>query len=144
LLHPPAFVFSIAAVTTLAGFLVPEGWMAIALFVPGMLAFAFLLPYAFGAGHLIAGPGKQALSSSLLMIASGLLGPALSPLLVGVISDTASATYGVNGLRWGMMIVPIASLLSSVAIFIASKQIKTFISEKYKANSTSDHLTLIK
>lgn len=135
LLDPPAVVFGIAAFTTLAGFLVPEGWMSIALFVPGMLAFAFLLPYAFGAGHLIAGPGKQALSSSLLMIASGLLGPALSPLLVGMISDTASATHGVNGLRWGMMIVPIASLLSSVAIFIASKRIESFLSTESVKNT---------
>ena len=135
LLDPPAFVFGLASVTTLAGFLAPEGWMAIALFVPGMLAFAFLLPYAFGAGHLIAGPGKQALSSSLLMIASGLLGPALSPLIVGLISDTTSATYGVNGLRWGMMVVPVASLLSSIAIFIASRQIKLYLSGKYAKNT---------
>ena len=147
LLDPPAVVFGLAAVTTLAGFLAPEGWMAIALFVPGMLAFAFLLPYAFGAGHLIAGPGKQALSSSLLMIASGLLGPALSPLLVGMISDTASATYGVNGLRWGMMVVPVASLFSSVAIFIASGKIKLYLTGRYVKSTllhSSDKSSIVK
>jgi predicted MFS family arabinose efflux permease len=130
LLHPPAVVLGIASVTTTAGLLVQEGWMAIALFVPGMLAFAFLLPFAFGAGHLIAGPGKQALSSSLLMIASGLLGPALSPLLVGMISDAVGATNGGNGLRWGMMVIPVASIFSSIAIFIASKQVSSLMSAK--------------
>lgn len=147
LLHPPAIVFSIATIATIAGLLVPEGWMSIALFVPAMLAFAFLLPFAFGAGHLIAGPGKQALSSSLLMIASGLLGPALSPLLVGMISDGVSAAYEVNGLRWGMMIVPVASVLSSIALFIASKKIREHLSETSRQNTyrdTGHHLSLIK
>lgn len=146
LLRPPAVVFGIAAFATIAGLLVPEGWMSIALFVPSMLAFAFLLPFAFGAGHLIAGPGKQALSSSLLMIASGLLGPALSPLLVGVISDRFSAAYQVNGLRWGMMIVPLASVLSSIAIFIASKRVREYLSEKSKRSQggTGNNLSLIK
>lgn len=147
LLHPPAVVFSIAAIATIAGLLVPKGWMSIALFVPAMLAFAFLLPFAFGAGHLISGPGKQALSSSLLMIASGLLGPALSPLLVGMISDRVSAAYEVNGLRWGMMMVPVASILSSIAIFIASKKIREHLSEASRQNSPTNmenHLSLIK
>jgi predicted MFS family arabinose efflux permease len=131
LLHPPAVVFSIAGITTIAGLLVPEGWMSIALFVPAMLAFAFLLPFAFGAGHLIAGAGKQALSSSLLMMASGLLGPALSPLLVGMTSDAVSAAYGVNGLRWGMMVVPVACVLSSISIFIASRKIKEHLADRF-------------
>lgn len=144
LLHPPAVVFSIAAIATIAGLLVPEGWMSIALFVPAMLAFAFLLPFAFGAGHLISGPGKQALSSSLLMIASGLLGPSLSPLLVGMISDRVSAAYEVNGLRWGMMMVPAASVLSSIAIFIASKKIREHLSEASGQNAFGPaHLVIL-
>ncbi|WP_345332661.1 MFS transporter [Mucilaginibacter defluvii] len=146
LLHPPAVVFSIAALTTVAGLLAPEGWMSIALFVPVMLAFAFLLPFAFSAGHLIAGPGKHALSSSLLMIASGLLGPALSPLLVGVISDGVSTAYEANGLRWGLMVVPVAGALSSIALFIASKKIREHLSAtaRYTYNDTDNHLSLIK
>ncbi|MCL4638404.1 MAG: MFS transporter [Pseudosphingobacterium sp.] len=147
LLHPPAIVFSIAAIATIAGLLAPEGWMSIALFVPAMLAFAFLLPFAFGAGHLIAGAGKQALSSSLLMIASGLLGPALSPLLVGMISDAVGAAYEVNGLRWGMMIVPVASLLSSIALFIASRKIREHLTVPPRQNVAADignQLSLIK
>lgn len=138
LLHPPAIVFTIAGITTTTGLLVPEGWMSIALFVPAMLAFAFLLPFAFGAGHLIAGAGKQALSSSLLMIASGLLGPALSPLLVGMTSDAVSAAYGVNGLRWGMMIVPVASVCSSIALFISSKKIREHLSERTRQDVAVD------
>lgn len=129
LLDPPALVFCIAAITTLAGLFAPVGWLAIALFVPGMLSFAFVLPYAFGAGHMLAGPGKQALSSSIMMIASGLLGPALSPVLVGLISDSATASHVGNGLRLGMLIVPLASLLSGIACFVASGHIRTFLAQ---------------
>ena len=78
------------------------------------------------------------------MIASGLLGPSLSPLLVGMISDRVSAAYEVNGLRWGMMMVPAASVLSSIAIFIASKKIREHLSEASGQNAFGPaHLVIL-
>jgi hypothetical protein len=91
-----------------------------------MFAFAFLLPHAFGAGHLIAGPGKQALASGLLMLGSGLLPAALSPLLVGMISDAATSAHHKNGLQLGMMVVPVFSLLSGIVCFKISRQLGTY------------------
>ncbi|MGF7055223.1 putative MFS family arabinose efflux permease [Bosea sp. OAE752] len=58
-LGPPAVLFLIASATTTAALFVPAGWLSIALLVPGMLSFSFLLPWAFGAAHLVAGEGKQ-------------------------------------------------------------------------------------
>lgn len=123
LMAPPAIVFCIAAATTLLAYFMPFGWLSIAFLVPGMFSFAFLLPYAFGAGHLVAGPGSQALSTSLLMLGSGLLGSALSPLLVGLISDTATAAGAENGLRLGMVLTPIFILLSGFALFEVNKML---------------------
>lgn len=117
----------VAAVTTTLGLFVPIGWMSIALFVPGMLSFAFLLPAAFGAAHLVAGPGRQALASSLLLIGSGLFGPALAPLLVGVVSDAAGAAQIPNGLGLGLLIVPVASLLAGLATLVANRRIATLL-----------------
>lgn len=111
-----------AAVTTTLGLFAPVGWMSIALFVPGMLSFAFLLPAAFGAAHLVAGPGRQALASSLLLIGSGLFGPALAPLLVGLVSDAAGAAQIPNGLGLGLLIVPVASLLAGLATLVANRR----------------------
>src|SRR3546814_1391839 len=71
-----------AAVTTTAGLFAPIGWLSILLFLPSMLSFAFLLPWGFGAAHLVAGQGREAMASSLVLIGSGLLGPALGPLIV--------------------------------------------------------------
>ena len=130
LLHPPAIVFMIAAVFTSAGLFAPTSSLAIALFVPGMFSFAFCLPFAFGAGHLVAGSGKQAMSSSLLMLATSLLGPSVSPLLVGLISDAFTESNLGNGLQWGLTIGPAASILTALACLMVSRQMGEFWKEK--------------
>lgn len=126
-LGPPAILFLIAGATTSAALFAPTGWLSIALLVPGMLSFSFMLPWAFGAAHLVAGEGKQAQASSLVMIGSGLfgpaLGPALGPVIVGVVSDAATIAQVPNGLGLGLMIVPVASVLTGIALLIANRRI---------------------
>jgi predicted MFS family arabinose efflux permease len=126
-LGPPAVLFLLASLTTTAALFAPAGWMSIALFVPGMLSFSFMLPWGFGAAHLVAGPGRQAQASSLVMIGSGLAGPALGPLFVGIISDAANAAGISNGLGLGLLIVPLASVLSGITLLIASRRIGIFL-----------------
>ncbi|NDI98737.1 MFS transporter [Flavobacterium sp. LaA7.5] len=125
LMNPAAILLTIASVTTLAGLFVPASWLSIALFVPAMFSFAFLLPYAFGAGHLVSGKGKQALATSILMLGSGLFPAAIAPLLVGFISDTAMAAGIDNGLQIGMLLAPAFCLFSGVACFIISRKLNT-------------------
>ena len=123
LIDPPGWLLLIAAPITAAALFAPAGWMSILLFMPTMFAFALLLPWAFGVAHLVAGPGRQALATSLMLIASGLLGPALGPVLVGAISDGAAAAGMTNTLGLGLLIVPIASLLTGLATLAASRRI---------------------
>lgn len=122
-LGPPAILFMAASLTTSAALFAPVSWLSIVLFVPGMLSFSFLLPWCFGAAHLVAGKGKEAMATSLAMIGSGLLGPALGPLVVGMISDTATAAQVSNGLGLGLLVVPVASVLTGVAQLIANQRI---------------------
>lgn len=126
-LGPPAILFLIASATTSAALFAPAGWLSIALLVPGMLSFSFLLPWAFGAAHLVAGEGKQAQASSLVMIGSGLLGPALGPVIVGMVSDAVTAAQMSNGLGFGLLVVPIASVLTGTALLIANRRIATLL-----------------
>lgn len=123
LLRPPAIVVLIAAICTTAALFMPTGNSAIALLVPGMFSFAFLLPYAFGAGHLVAGNGNKALSTALLLLGAGLLGPSLAPVMVGFISDHTVTSNSDDGLRWGLLIGPLAGLLCVLALFIANKKL---------------------
>jgi predicted MFS family arabinose efflux permease len=126
-LGPPAILFLIASTTTTAALFAPTGWMSIALFVPGMLSFSFMLPWGFGAAHLIAGPGRQAQATSLVMIASGLAGPALGPLIVGIVSDAATAADIPNGLGLGLLIVPLASALAGIVYLITNQRIAALL-----------------
>jgi predicted MFS family arabinose efflux permease len=87
----------------------PPGWM--------------LLISAVGAAHQVAGPGKQAMATSLMLIASGLIGPAMGPLIVGAVSDAGAAAGLGNTLGLGLLIVPIASVLAGAATLIANERI---------------------
>ncbi|MBW9052412.1 MFS transporter [Rhizobium mesosinicum] len=129
-LGPPAILFLIASVTTTAALFAPTGWMSIALFVPGMLSFSFMLPWGFGAAHLIAGPGRQAQATSLVMIGSGLAGPALGPLIVGIVSDAATAADISNGLALGLLIVPLASVMAGIVYLIANQRFANFLRQR--------------
>lgn len=122
-LGPPAILFLIASATTSAALFVPIGWVSILLLVPGMLSFAFMLPWAFGAAHLVAGRGREAQATSLMMAGSGLMGPALGPLIVGMVSDAATAAQMPNGLALGMLAVPVASVATAIAMLIANRRI---------------------
>lgn len=123
LLTPPAILFLLAACTTTAALFAPVGWLSIALMVPGMLSFAFLFPWAFGASHAVAGHGREAQASGLVMMGSGLLGPTLGPLLVGLISDGASAAQIPNGLGLGLLVVPLASLATGLTLLVANRRV---------------------
>ena len=133
IMNPPAFLFLLASLTTAAALFAPAGWMSIAFFVPAMLSFAFMLPFAFGTGHLVAGEGNQAFATGLLMLASGLLPGILSPLLTGLISDTATAAGSHNGLQMGLLVTPVFSVLCGIACLVISRRL-TAHGTKTKSN----------
>lgn len=122
-LRLPAALLLLASGGLVAALLVPVGWLAILFCTPAMFAFTFLLPHAFGSAHRVAGKGREAMGSSLALIGTGLIGPAIGPLLVGAISDWATAADMSNGLSLAMMIVPIASFLTAIACRIADENI---------------------
>jgi predicted MFS family arabinose efflux permease len=125
LLRPPALAFLAAAVATSAALFSPFGWLSTVLLIPAMFAFAFVLPYAFGTAHLVAGHGREAMASSLGMIATGLIGPALGPLIVGMTSDWAAAAGLENGLGIGLLIVPVACVTTALIYLVAGRRIAT-------------------
>ena len=126
-LRAPSVAFLVAAVATLAALFAPEGWMSIALLAPVMFSFTFMLPWAFGSAHLVAGPGKQALASGVVLIGSGLLGPTLGPLLVGLASDAAAAARIPDSLRWGLLVVPLATACAGIVLLIANRCVAAHI-----------------
>lgn len=132
-LGPPAVFFLITAATTTAALFAPAGGLAIALLVPAMLSFAFMMPWGFGAAHLVAGSGKEAMATSLVMMGSGLFGPALGPLIVGVISDWGTAAQAPNALGIALLIVPVANILTGLALLTANARVAGFLQRRSAA-----------
>ena len=127
MLLAPGLVLLFASFTTSAALFAPSAKLSLLLFVPLMFAFSFMLPLAFGTAHLVSGHGRQATASSLLLIGSGVLGPTLGPFTVGMISDNVTAASASNGLAWGLLLVPLASLLSAMSILIANHKVAEFL-----------------
>lgn len=126
----PGILFLIASVSTTFALFAPSVGLAVLALVPAMLAFAFMLPCGFGAAHRIAGRGQEALATSLLMIASGLLGPALGPLFVGLVSDAATEAGRDNGLGLGLLIVPAASLVTGLALLVGNPRVAAVLAPR--------------
>jgi hypothetical protein len=61
----------------------------------------------------------RALASTLVLTASGLLGGALAPSIVGVISDALQPSLGAEALRYGIAVMAPAPLLGALALFMA-------------------------
>lgn len=129
-LGPPGVVFLIASVTITAALFAPIGWVSILLLVPSMFSFAFMLPWGFGAAHLVAGKGREAMATSLVMIGSGLLGPAFGPLIVGLVSDAATTAQLSNGLALGLLTIPVASVLTGLVLLIANRRIAVWLQQR--------------
>ena len=69
-----------------------------------------------------------------MMIGSGLVGPALGPVIVGAVSDAAAAGGLSNTLGLGLLIVPVASALTGVATLIANDRIAAALRNRGNAD----------
>lgn len=138
LLRAPAIAFLLAAITLVAALFVPSHPVSIALMMPAMFAFAFTLPFAFGAAHKVAGDGREGMASSLALIASGLFGPALGPLVVGVLSDQVAAFGLRNSLSFALLVVPIACVVTALTFVSAGRQIAVHTSAQGRTRPSVD------
>jgi predicted MFS family arabinose efflux permease len=119
LLFWPALCLLAAAPLTLAGWFADGPTWALVLIVPMGFALTFYVPAIYGGAHIIAGPGNEATASSLLIIGAGIIGGALGPVAIGVISDALAPTMGINSLRWALIFVPVTTVLAGLALLRA-------------------------
>jgi hypothetical protein len=61
----------------------------------------------------------RAMSSTLMLLATGLIGSALAPALVGAVSDALQPTFGVDSLRYGMAAIVPAPLIATLFLWRA-------------------------
>ena len=79
--------------------------------------FVFMIPQGASLSLLQSslGAGERAVGASFALIINSLIGAALGPLLVGMLSDAMAAGYGVKSLNYALIIVSIgASIIGSI------------------------------
>jgi MFS family permease len=77
----------------------------------------------------------RALASAILFLVLNLIGLGLGPLVVGVISDSLSATLGNESLRWAMSIILVISIASASLFFISAKKMLLDLKLKQDASA---------
>ena len=66
----------------------------------------------------------RALASAILFFVLNIIGLGLGPFVGGIISDALQPTLGVDALRWALSNSVIASVLSALCFYMASKSIR--------------------
>jgi MFS family permease len=66
-------------------------------------------------------PGDRGLTSTVMLAASGLIGGALGPFVVGVLSDAITPQLGAEGLRYALSIMIVSPVAAAAFLAIAVK-----------------------
>ena len=116
----PTIAWVITAPTFVAGFLVPNPWLAWPLLlIPNALNILWLGPVTTAVQHLVPQSMRATASGSFLLI-NNLIGLGVGPLFIGVLSDLFKERMGTEALRYASITVVgfylIAALLMAFAI----------------------------
>jgi len=71
----------------------------------------------FAAIHSICGSRRRAMAIALILFSATLFGSGLGPLAAGICSDALTAVYGVDGLRYTLMMMMTLLVLSAVFFY---------------------------
>jgi predicted MFS family arabinose efflux permease len=113
-----AFPFYVAAMLS------DNPYIAIAiLVVPSLLNSLWLGP-SFGTIQNLAPTRMRAIASALMLFILNIIGLGLGPFLVGVLSDLLSGTFGIDSLRYAILIATIAYFWAGAHFIMASKTIR--------------------
>jgi MFS family permease len=66
----------------------------------------------------------RALSSTLVLVGTGLIGSALAPAIVGVISDALQPRFGADSLRYGIAAIIPAPAIAALFLWLAYVQLR--------------------
>jgi MFS family permease len=109
--------------SSIAVYLAQNAAAALALFlVPAMLLGVYVGP-TFALVQGLVRPGMRAFAAAWLLFAGNLVGLGLGPQLVGVLSDLLSSRYGVESLRYALVLVTPISLWAAYHYWRAARSL---------------------
>jgi predicted MFS family arabinose efflux permease len=119
----PAVGALVSVPLTVAALFVADGQLSALLMAgPAIGGLLYVAP-TFALAQTIAPIWARATASALILLAVSLVGQSSGPLLTGILSDMLRETYGMDGLRYALLLVPVLQLWSAVHFWIAGKKI---------------------
>ena len=121
----PAVAWLITATFFLAGLLSSSLWAAWPLLlVPNALNILWLGPVTTAVQHLVERPMRATASACFLLI-NNLVGLGVGPLLIGGVSESLKASYGIESLRYAAIAVLGFYVLAAVLMWAASRRLRS-------------------
>jgi len=121
----PAAAFALAVIPDSLMFLSDDFSIFLGLSLLGGILLNAGLPAAFAAVHAVCGNARRATAIAVILFAGNLLGFGLGPTATGSLSDLLSAHFGVDGLRYAVLIVILLTLPAGAVICSAAKTLST-------------------
>lgn len=87
------------------------------------MAFSTFLGPCLAVSHTLVHPAMRAFTSAVLFFVINLIGLGLGPLTTGLVSDWLAADYGVNSLRYAMVIVSLIGSTSALVYYFAGRYV---------------------
>ena len=122
----PAITTLIYLPFTLFIYLTDQTYLALmTTFITGMLFNAYLAPN-LAITHSLVGLRMRAMSSAILFFILNFIGLGFGPMVIGFVSDMINPTYGIESIRYALLIViPISTIWAATHYFIAAKHIRS-------------------
>ena len=99
------------------------------LFVVTILLNTYLGP-CLAICHSLVPPAMRALTSAVLFFVLNMIGLGMGPLCAGLLSDWLSGMYGVDGLRYAMLIISLIGLLGIYFFFLAGRHLQSDLADR--------------
>ena len=121
----PAIAWLISAPLFLLGFSTPSLALAwVLLLIPNALNILWLGPIITAVQHLVERPMRATASACFLLI-NNLIGLGVGPLLIGAVSESLKADYGVESLRYAALGALVFYLVAALLALLAVRRLRT-------------------
>jgi MFS family permease len=114
----------LAAIVSVPVYLLESPYLALLLFIVPVVFSNFYLATTFAQVQSMVGLRMRAVASALLLLILNVIGLGLGPQVTGIMSDWLAADYGVDSLRYSLLIIScVIGPWSALHYLIASKSI---------------------
>jgi MFS family permease len=138
----PAIGIIVPLPFTIAAMLVGSPYAALGLYIIPVLMGSFYLGPTFAMTQGLVDLRMRAVASSILLFILNLIGLGLGPLIVGIMSDLLTPAYGINALRYALVISLVANIWSAIHYMFAAKTLSSDLDRVAAQNGTATYQRL--